>query len=160
MNTAARALPAVVLLALGACVLRPGTPPAPDRAAIEQEVAATERAFAQTMAERDFAGFARFIAADAVFFSGAEVLRGKAAVLHGWHELYEGKAAPFSWQSAQVQALDSGVLALSTGPVLDAHGKRVAEFTSIWRRDAPHTWHIVFDKGNDVCDCKAPPPKP
>ena len=29
----------------------------------------------------------------------------------------------------------------------------VATFTSVWRLEAPGTWRIVFDKGNDVCDC-------
>lgn len=49
--------------------------------------------------------------------------------------------------------LDSGTLALSTGPVRDPKGKLVATYTSIWRLEAPGTWRIVFDKGNDACDC-------
>jgi hypothetical protein len=40
--------------------------------------------------------------------------------------------------------------------VYDPGGKLVATFTSIWRLEAPGVWRIVFDKGNDVCDCKAP----
>ena len=32
-----------------------------------------------------------------------------------------------------------------------------ATFTSIWRLEAPGVWRIIFDKGNEVCDCpKAP----
>ena len=52
--------------------------------------------------------------------------------------------------------LDSGNLALSSGPVRDPSGKLVATFTSIWRQEGPGTWRIIFDKGNDVCDCPKP----
>ena len=53
--------------------------------------------------------------------------------------------------------LDAGDLALSTGPVRNAAGKLIATFTSIWRQESPGVWRIVFDKGNEVCDCaKAP----
>ena len=50
----------------------------------------------------------------------------------------------------------SGTLALSSGPVYDPAGKNFATFTSIWRLEAPGVWRIVFDKGNENCDCKAP----
>ena len=40
-----------------------------------EEVFAAERAFARTMAERDFAAFGRYVAADCVFFSGNTPLR-------------------------------------------------------------------------------------
>jgi ketosteroid isomerase-like protein len=55
-----------------------------------------------------------------------------------------------------VQVLESGALALSTGPVRDSQGKLIATFTSIWQREAPGQWRIVFDKGADVCDCARP----
>ena len=72
-------------------------------------------------------------------------------------QLYEGPTAPFSWEPQTVEVLDSGTLALSSGPVYDPKGKNFATFTSIWRLEAPGTWKIIFDKGNDVCDCaKAP----
>ncbi len=48
--------------------------------------------------------------------------------------------------------LDSGTLALSTGPVHDAQGKLIATFNSIWRQEAPGVWRIVFDKGSEVCN--------
>lgn len=121
-----------------------------DRAALERQVADTERAFARTMADRDHAAFARFLAEEAVFFSGPQPLRGKAAVAAGWKRFYEGPAAPFSWQPDKVEVLDSGTLAMSTGPVFDPSGKPVASFTSVWRLEAPGVWRIVFDKG---CNC-------
>ena len=115
------------------------------------EVEAAERAFAQTMAARDFAAFQTFVADDAVFFDGDTPLRGKAAVAAHWSGFYAGPAAPFSWEPARVEVLESGDLALSTGPVRDASGKTVATFNSIWRRDRSGKWHVVFDKGSDVC---------
>ena len=51
--------------------------------------------------------------------------------------------------------LAGGTLAISSGPVRDPSGKLFATFTSIWRQEAPGVWRIVFDKGNDVCDCAA-----
>jgi ketosteroid isomerase-like protein len=120
---------------------------------LQQQVADTERAFARTMAQRDLAGFASFVSEEAVFFSGQAPLHGKQAVTAWWKRYYEKPEAPFSWEPADIEVLDSGTLALSSGPVRDAQGKVVATFTSIWRLEAPGTWRIIFDKGNEVCDC-------
>ena len=123
---------------------------------IQQVVADTERAFARTMAERDHAAFVRFVSEEAVFFSGTKVLRGKQQVADGWKPYYQGPTAPFSWQPEPVEVLQSGALALSSGPVRDAQGKLIATFSSVWRLEAPGVWRIVFDKGNEVCDCAKP----
>lgn len=142
-------------LLLTACTsLQPtGSPALP---VLQQQVIAAERAFAQTMADRDLAAFANFLADDAIFLSGGATLRGKAAVLDGWRPYYQSAQAPFSWQPETVEVQASGVLALSTGPVRDPNGVVVAQFSSIWRQEAPGVWRIVFDKGNPVC----PPPSP
>ena len=132
--------------ALGACAA-PATQRPVDRAAIEKQVADTERAFAKTMADRDLAAFSSFLSDEAVFFSGPEPLRGKPAVTAWWKRFYDQPTAPFSWAPDRVEALDSGTLALSTGPVLDPAGQCVGRFTSIWRQEAPGVWRIVFDKG-------------
>ena len=76
---------------------------------------------------------------------------GAEAVAAWWKKYYEGKEAPFSWEPAQVEVLESGTLALSTGPVRDPAGTQTGTFTSIWRREGPGRWRIVFDKGNPVC---------
>ncbi len=123
---------------------------------IQQVVADTERAFARTMAERDHAAFVRFVSEEAVFFSGTKVLRGKQQVADAWKPYYQGPTAPFSWQPEHVEVLQSGALALSSGPVRDAQGKLIATFSSVWRMEAPGVWRIVFDKGNAVCDCAKP----
>jgi len=127
--------------------------PRPDVAALKQQVADTERAFAATMAARDHAGFSAFLAEETVFFSGPTPLRGRVAVAEGWKRFYEKPAAPFSWEPTEVEVLDSGTLALSSGPVKDPSGKLIGTFTSIWRLEAPGQWRIVFDKGCDACDC-------
>lgn len=132
------------------------TPPPATQAALTQQVTATERAFAQSMADRDVNAFASFIAPDAVFFTGTTPLRGRDAVVARWQRFFDKPQAPFSWQPREVEVLDSGTLALSSGPVFDPAGRQFATFTSIWRLEAPGVWRIVFDKGNDVCDCKAP----
>ncbi len=124
--------------------------PAADVAVLAQQVILAEAAFAKTMADRDHAAFVRFVADDAVFFTGQQPLRGKAAVAAGWKRFFDDPKPAFSWAPGQVQVLDSGTLALSTGPVFDAAGAPIASFTSIWRQESPGVWKVVFDKG---CNC-------
>ena len=144
----------VVMTGMAGCA---AAPPRPDVAELARQVADTERAFARTMADRNHAAFVMFLAPDAIFFSGAKALRGSQTVAGAWKRFYEGPSAPFSWKPETVEVLDSGTLALSSGPVFDPAVKNVATFSSIWRLEAPGAWRIVFDKGNDVCDCpKAP----
>jgi ketosteroid isomerase-like protein len=131
--------------------------PRPSGVDLRQQVTDTERAFAKTMADRNFAAFQEFLSPEAVFFSGQQPTTGKAEVAQQWKALFAKPEAPFSWEPETVVVLPSGALALSTGPVRDAHGVLIARFTSIWRLEAPNTWRIVFDKGSDVCDCKRSP---
>ena len=132
-------------------------PPRPDIAELARQVADTERAFAKTMADRNHAAFVTFLAPDAVFFSGDKPLRGRQAVADAWKRFFEAPDAPFSWEPSTVEVLDSGTLALSSGPVYDPRGKNFATYTSIWRLETPGVWRIIFDKGNDVCDCPKSP---
>ena len=121
-------------------------------AQLRQQVEDTERAFAATMADRDYAAFTQFLSDEAVFFSGAIVLHGKQEVAAAWKPYFDGAEAPFAWAPQGVEVLDSGTLALSTGPVYDPAGTLVSTFSSIWRLEAPGTWRIIFDKGNKVCN--------
>jgi ketosteroid isomerase-like protein len=132
------------LLALGAASVVSAQP---DTQLLARQVADTERAFARSMAERNHAAFTALLSDQAVFFNGAEVLRGKAAVAAGWKPLFDKPAAPFSWEPDLVEVLADGSLAHSTGPVRDPAGKAIARFNSIWRQEAPGVWRIVFDKG-------------
>jgi ketosteroid isomerase-like protein len=125
--------------------------PAQARASAKEQVLATERAFAKSMADRDQTKFSNFLSAEAVFFSGTTARRGKSRIIDAWSKFFTGPRAPFSWEPASVEVLDSGKLALSSGPVRDPAGKLIGTFTSIWRLEAAHTWRIVFDKGNEVC---------
>jgi len=113
----------------------------------------TEQAFADTMARRDFEKFKTFISEEAVFFSGSTPLRGRQQIADAWESFFKEPLAPFSWEPEHVEVLDSGTLAWSSGPVYDADGKRVATFNSVWQLDEFNQWHIIFDKGNDVCNC-------
>ena len=111
-------------------------------------VTAAEKAFARSMAERNLSRFGDAVADEAVFFTGPTPLRGKAQVVNYWARWFEGAQAPFSWAPDQVEVLDSGTLALSTGPVHDANGKLIGRFNSIWRLEADGQWRVVFDKGS------------
>lgn len=128
----------------------------PDIAELTRQVADTERAFAKTMADRNHAAFMVLLADEAIFFTGPTPIRGKQAVAEAWKRFYEKPEAPFSWAPEIVQVLDSGTLALSSGPVRDLSGKHFANFQSIWRLEAPGVWRVVFDRGERVCDCPKP----
>ena len=67
-------------------------------AALQQattQVIATERAFAATMANRDFKAFLTFLSPDAIFFSGSTVERGAPPIAEQWAPYFRGGRAPF-----------------------------------------------------------------
>lgn len=125
-------------------------------AELEEQVRATERAFAKSMADRDLAAFTAHLAEETVFV-GAAALRGRQAVVDAWSRFFQGEQAPFSWDPETVVVLASGTLALSTGPVRNPAGERVGTFNSVWRREPDGRWRIAFDKGCPPCDCGRAP---
>ena len=146
-------------LSLMTLILAASVSGAATNAELKEEVRQTETAFAKTMADRDHAAFASFLATDTVFF-GRGVLRGKSAVTDGWKGFYQGQAAPFSWQPESVEVLDSGELGFSSGPVFEPAGKRVGTFNSVWRKEKDGKWRIIFDNGCPRCDCGQAKPNP
>ena len=140
---------------LGVLLFIPGSLFAESPLAIDPQktVMETERAFAATMANRDFEKFKTFISEEAIFFSGEKPLRGRQQIADAWEGFFKEATAPFSWEPVQVEVLDSGKLAWSTGPVYDPGGKHVATFNSVWQLDASQQWRIIFDKGSDICNC-------
>ena len=143
IETLRAALLAALLAVSGAALAQAAAPKGG-----QAEVFAAERAFAKSMADRDFAAFGRLIAADTLFFGNTKVHRGRDAVLAAWKGFFEGSQAPFSWEPDQVEVLDSGQLALSTGPVRNPQGQVIARYNSIWQRGADGRWLIIFDKGS------------
>ena len=139
---------AIALCVAGLLAGCAATPPQPGLDGLRKQVADTERAFAQTMADRNFAAFTSFLSEEAIFYAGEKPIRGKHAVAADWKRFYEKPEAPFSWEPESVEVLDSGTLALSSGPVRSPDGKVFARFNSIWRLEAPGVWRVVFDKGS------------
>lgn len=123
------------------------------RSVVAQQVFAAESSFAASMANRDSAAFASFVANDAIFFGGRQVTHGKKEVVAAWSAFFVGPNAPFSWRPVSIEVLENGTLAHSSGPVFDPSGKQVSTFNSIWRRDPDGKWRVVFDKG---CSCVQP----
>jgi ketosteroid isomerase-like protein len=124
---------------------------------VQGEVWGAERAFARTMADRDLVAFGAHVSAEANFFGGSGAMRGKEAGVAAWTRFFEGPAAPFSWEPEVVEVLESGTLALSSGPVRDPEGKLIATFQSIWRLEKDGRWRVVFDKGGPVCEPETKP---
>ena len=128
-------------------------PSAQTAGSVKETVINAERAFAEAMAKRDHAAFSSHLSTEAVFFSspdGLRALRGKNAIADGWKRFFEGPAAPFSWSPETAEVLDSGTLAMTTGPVSDPSGKVTGRFSSVWRLEADGRWRVVFDRG---CGC-------
>lgn len=141
------------LVACGLAVLMSPAFAQPDLEALRKQVTETERAFARSMAERDFTAFGKHLSEQTIFY-GRDVLRGKAAVLAAWKAYYEGEKAPFSWEPDQVDVLADGTLAHSSGPVRDETGKRISRFNSVWRQESPGVWRIIFDKGQPLSEAE------
>jgi ketosteroid isomerase-like protein len=130
-----------------------GPAPAETNAELKEQVRRTEIAFAKTMVDRDAAAFASFLAKETIFVSNGRTTRGSTLVAERWKGFFEGARAPFSWEPEFVEVLDSGGLALSTGPVRDPDGKRIGAFNSVWRREGKGKWKIVLDNGCPACNC-------
>jgi ketosteroid isomerase-like protein len=120
---------------------------------LQAQVREAERAFARTMADRDHAAFVAFLAEEAIFLAPDRALRGKAQVGEGWKRFFEGPQAPFAWEPERVEVVDSGTLAVSTGPVFGPAGQRVGTYNSTWRREPDGKWRIVLDNGCPPCRC-------
>lgn len=114
----------------------------------KEQVFNAERAFAKSMADRSLSTFSEYLSDEAIFFTGADPLRGKTEVIAGWARFFEGATAPFSWEPDRVEVLHSKSLAFSTGLVRDPSGKVIGRFNSVWRQEAPGVWRVVFDKGS------------
>jgi len=112
------------------------------------EVEAREIAFAKTMADRDLEAFLTFLSPEAIFFSGNEPIRGAEAIGQAWAPLFLDEVAPFSWHPDVVVVLESGGLAMTSGPVRGPSGQEMGRFNSIWRKDPDGQWRVVFDKGS------------
>jgi len=122
---------------------------------LKEQVRKTEIAFAKTLADRNPAAFASFLSKETIFMSNGRVSRGPQEVAERWKSYFGGPRAPFSWEPEEVQVLDSGTLAMTSGPVRDSAGKRIGTFNSVWRREARGQWKIVLDNGCPACDCAA-----
>lgn len=145
----------IALVSAGCAAPPPALPPPIATPSKVDDVAAIERAFAATMANRDFKAFQSFIADDSIFITDQKTSRGKAAIVEAWKRYYEGPTAPFSWEPERVEILDSGSLALSSGPVRGRDGQVILFYSSVWRKD-PMGWHVVFDRGVELPECPAP----
>ena len=122
------------------------------RETLAEAVREREVAFARTMADRNHAAFVSFLAEEAIFLDFG-VLRGREAVAEGWQPLFDGPTAPFSWQPERVVVVESGRLAISTGPVRNSAGERIGTFNSTWRLEEDGEWRVVLDVGCPPCRC-------
>ncbi|MGE0641048.1 MAG: DUF4440 domain-containing protein [Thermoanaerobaculia bacterium] len=131
---------------------------APDRAALAEEVRATEIAFARSVMDNEPELFASFLDEGAIFVSNREVTRGKADVVRAWKGFFEPDRPYFEWHPEVVELSADGTLGLSRGPWVmrfqDKDGKEVelrGLYNSIWQRQSGGGWKILFDAGCSPC---------
>ena len=117
-------------------------------------------AFAASVREKNPAHFAAAVADDAIFISGNEVLRGKAAIVESWASLFSADAPPMDWHPDFAEVQSGGALGLTRGPWKiegkDKAGKPTplsGLFNSIWRREKNGEWKVIFDAGCPPCPC-------
>lgn len=147
-----RILVAIALLNVVAIPANANKPGGETNAELAAQVRATEIAFAKTLADRDIKAFEHMIAPDVIWLAD-KPLHGPAEVLANWRKFFDAPQPPFAWAPETVEVQQGGKLALSTGPVTNAAGKRVGTYTSIWRREKSGEWRIIFDRGCPACDC-------
>jgi ketosteroid isomerase-like protein len=117
---------------------------------LKETVADAERAFADAMARRDLAAFSAKLSNDAVFFGGPDgntPTRGRTAIVEAWKRFFDGPTPPFSWAPDTTEVVDSGTLAMTSGPVRNPKGDVTSRFNSVWRLESDGQWRVVFDKG-------------
>lgn len=121
------------------------------------EVRAAEIAFARAFADRDAGKFFSFILDDATFLGPAGTLPGKAEVTRVWSEYFKPAVAPFRWAPERVVVNAAGTLGQSMGPVHDAAGKQIGNFSSVWVKQADGSWKVLFDGPGSPPPCPAAP---
>jgi ketosteroid isomerase-like protein len=122
-----------------------------------EAVRQAELAFAATVAANDAEKFAAMIDADAVFV-GAEVTRGRAAIVENWRVFFGADRPEFTWRPEIVELSGDGSLGMTRGP-WTMKGKspegrpfeRSGIFNSIWRKQSDGSWKVVFDMGCPGC---------
>lgn len=115
-------------------------------AELREQVERAETAFAKSIADRDAQAFANCLAEEAILNWGhGLVARGSKIVTLRWAPYFNGTQGQLSLEPQRVDVLESGTLAMTSGLVRDAAGKRTGTFTSVWRREASGQWKIVMD---------------
>lgn len=120
-----------------------------------EEVRQAEIGFAKAFADRDQAKFFSFVLDDATFLGPLRTLSGKAAITERWTRYLSNPEAPFSWTPERTAVNASGMVGLSTGPVYDAKGNRIGEYTSTWLKQPDGRWKVLFDGPGSPALCLA-----
>jgi pimeloyl-ACP methyl ester carboxylesterase len=120
-----------------------------------EEVRDAETAFAKAFTDRDAARFFSFVLDDAQFLGGLRALNGKKAVMERWSRFFEPAQAPFDWAPERVAVNAAGTIGLSVGPVFDADGHHLSNYSSVWVKQPDGAWRVLFDGPGDSPACLA-----
>jgi uncharacterized protein (TIGR02246 family) len=141
-------------LARNACLLLLLLAPGVVLADPAAEVRCREIAFSRSVETNDAEAFAAFVHPDARFI-GADVSRGREAVVAAWRSVFGPEAPDMAWRPQFVEVVDNGALALSRGPYrivgVGPDGQTVERwgtFNSVWQQQSDGRWLVLFDAGS------------
>jgi len=120
-----------------------------------EDVRQAEIAFAKAFADRDQEKFFSYVLDDATFLSAGRTLGGKQQVVERWSRFFGAADAPFSWGPERVAVNAAGTVGLSTGPVYDAAGNHIGNYSSVWVKQPDGRWKILFDGPGSPAACLA-----
>lgn len=128
-------------------------PPTTTSADASAQVRQAELDFAKAFKDRDEPRFISMLGEGATFLGPQRTLHGKTEVMSVWSNLIRDNQ--FSWEPERVEVNQAGNVGLSTGPVRDASGTVIGQFSSVWQRQPDASWKVIFD--GPGCFCPPPP---
>lgn len=145
--------PAALLLA-AALFAAACAPEGPDRAALERELLAADRAFARATAERGAEGWASFFLEEGEMLAPGSRLRGREAVREAMRAALDASGDRIEWEPEEADPAASGDTGITIGryrtwgsgpegPVARDSGR----YVTLWRRDRAGRWRVRLDIG-------------
>lgn len=109
-------------------------------------VLTADRAFNQSVADKDVEHFRALVAEDAMFGGGtAHQTQGREAIVKAWAPFFEPDAVPLTWAPVKGEVLSGGEIGYTVGRYV--HGRARGQYLTVWRKQADGRWRAIYDIG-------------
>jgi ketosteroid isomerase-like protein len=127
-----------------------------DLKAAKAAIIKADKAFNQSVADRDLRRFLSLVAEDATFSGGTpNEIHGRDAVGKGWAPMFEPGGPTLTWTPTKGEVLAGGDLGYTVGiwerrargqdgTLKVTHGN----YLTVWRKDPDGAWRAVYDTGS------------